>query len=167
MSTHATHRKLSALATRRNLIALAGLGSLGLFLGAVYFQFVMGLVPCVMCLWQRWPHRIAIALAALGVVFPRAIIAWTGALSMAVNAGIALLHTGVERAWWDGPQVCGASAAQDLGSLSVEDLFDTTTGPQIVLCNEAAWMFAGLSMASWNGIICLVLAGIWIMAARR
>lgn len=86
---------------------------------------------------------------------------------MLVNAGISLLHTGVERAWWDGPQVCGASAAQDLGSLSVDELFDTTSGPALVLCNEAAWMFMGLSMASWNGLICLILAGFWIAAARR
>lgn len=158
---------MSALATRRNLIALAGLGSLGLFLGALYFQYVVGLLPCVMCMWQRWPHRIAIALAVIGVAIPNAVIAWLGALSALVGAGLALLHTGVERAWWDGPQVCGASAAQDVGSLSMEQLFDTTTGPQIVLCNEAAWMFAGLSMASWNGLICLGLAGIWVMAARR
>ena len=158
---------MSGLATRRNLVALAGFGSLALFLGALGFQYIGELLPCVMCLWQRWPHRIAIALAIVGVAMPRAVIAWLGALSMAVNAGIALLHTGVERAWWQGPQVCGASAAQDVGNLSVEDLFDTTAGPQIVLCNEAAWHFAGLSMASWNGLLCLVLMGVWIAAARR
>jgi disulfide bond formation protein DsbB len=159
-------RLVTAL-TRRHLIALAGLGSLALFLGALYFQYVVGLLPCVMCLWQRWPHRIAIALAVLGLAIPNAIIAWLGAASALVGAGLALLHTGVERAWWDGPQVCGASAAQDLGSLSVDELFDTTSGPQLVLCNEAAWHFLGLSMASWNGLICLALAAIWIAAALR
>nr|WP_255599341.1 disulfide bond formation protein B [Hasllibacter sp. MH4015] len=149
------------------MIAIAGAGSLALFLGALAFEYIGGLLPCAMCLWQRWPHRIAIGLALVGVMVPNAIIAWLGALSMVVNAGISLLHTGVERAWWQGPQVCGASAAQDLGSLSVDELFDTTSGPQLVLCNEAAWTFAGLSMASWNGIFCLILAAIWIMAARR
>lgn len=157
---------MTATMSRRNLILLAGLGSLALFGGALAFQYIGGLLPCTMCLWQRWPHRIAIGLAVVGVAVPHAVIAWLGALSMGINAGIALLHTGVERAWWDGPQVCGSNAAQDLGSLSTEDLFDTTTGPVIVLCNEAAWMFAGLSMASWNGIFCVVLAGIWIAAAR-
>ena len=158
---------MTGLATRRNLIALAGLGSLGLFLGALYFQYVEGLLPCVMCLWQRWPHRAAIALAAVGVAIPSALIAWLGAASALVGAGLALLHTGVEREWWEGPQVCGASAAQDVGSLSVEELFDTTSGPQLVLCNEVAWEFLGLSMASWNGIACLVLLAIWVTAARR
>ncbi len=153
--------------SRRHLIVIAGLGSVALFGGALWFQYWIGLLPCTMCLWQRWPHRIAIGLAVVGVVVPRAVIAWLGALSMLVNAGLALLHTGVERAWWDGPQVCSAAAAQDVGALSVEDLFDTTTGPVIVLCNEAAWIFAGLSMASWNGLFSLILMGIWVMAARR
>ena len=153
--------------TRQQLIGLAGLGSLALFGGALAFQYIGELLPCVMCLWQRWPHRIAIVLAIVGVAMPRAVIAWLGALSMAVGAGLGLLHTGVEREWWQGPQVCGASAAQDVGSLSVEDLFDTDSGPRIVLCNEVAWSFAGLSMASWNMVFCLVLMGIWIAAARR
>ena len=50
--------------TRRNLILLAALGSAGLFFGALFFQFVLGVLPCKMCYWQRWPHRIGI-LAAL------------------------------------------------------------------------------------------------------
>ncbi|MEX3015132.1 disulfide bond formation protein B [Gymnodinialimonas hymeniacidonis] len=153
--------------TRRHLIAVAGLGSFGLFLGALYFQYVVGLLPCTMCLWQRWPHRVAIVLSVIGVAIPNAIIALLGAVTALVGAGLALLHTGVEREWWDGPQVCGASAAQDVGALTPEQLFDTTSGPQLVLCNEVAWEFLGLSMASWNGLICLGLAVIWLMAARR
>jgi disulfide bond formation protein DsbB len=130
------------------------------------FQYIGGLMPCALCLWQRWPHRVAIVVAALGVAVPHWVIAALGALSMAVSVGIALLHTGVERAWWNGPSVCGANAAQDLGSLSATDLFDTTSGPLLVLCNEAAWTFAGLSMASWNGVVSLGLFAIWVMAAR-
>jgi len=154
------------IVSRRSLFLLAGLGSVALFGGALAFEYLGGLAPCTMCLWQRWPHRVAIVLAVVGLAIPNALIAWLGAVSMAVNAGIAVLHTGVERGWWDGPQVCGANAAQDLGSLSAADLFDTNSGPLLVLCNEPAWVFAGLSMASWNGIFCVLLAGVWIAAAR-
>lgn len=153
--------------TRRTLIALAGLGSAAVLGIAFGFQYIGGLAPCAMCFWQRWPHAGAIALAALGVALPRALIAWAGGLTMLGNAGLSLFHTGVERRWWEGPQTCSGSAAQDLGSLSADALLDTTTGPQIVLCTEAAWEMFGLSMASWNGVACLILAAIWIMAARR
>ena len=158
---------MMAALTRRNLILLAGLGSLALFASALAFQYIGGLLPCAMCLWQRWPHRAAMVLAAVGVAVPNAILAGLGAVSMLVGAGLGLLHTGVERGWWDGPQVCGASAAQDLGALSVDELFDTTAGPELVLCNQVAWEFLGLSMASWNALICLGLAGLWITAALR
>ena len=47
------------------------------------------------------------------------------------------------------------------------DLLDFSTGPQIVLCDEAALHILGLSMASWNALACAVLAGIWLMALRR
>jgi disulfide bond formation protein DsbB len=152
--------------TRRTLIALAGLGSAVILLSAFGFQYLGGLAPCVMCLWQRWPHAAAIVLGAVGAVIPSAIIVALGALSMIGNAGIALYHTGVERDWWDGPNTCGQSAAQDLSSLSASALLDTSTGPQLVLCDQVAWSMFGLSMASWNGIACLVLAGIWIMGLR-
>ncbi len=155
------------LATRRNLILLAGLGSSGLLLGAFGFQYIGGLAPCAMCLWQRWPHAAALVLAALGAAVPATWVTLLGAVSMVGNAGISLFHTGVEREWWVGPNTCGQSAAQDLSSLSASALLDTSTGPELVLCNQVAWEFIGLSMASWNGLICLGLAGVWIVAARR
>lgn len=153
--------------TRRSLILLAGLGSAAMLLAAFGFQHIGGLAPCVMCLWQRWPHAAAIAIASLGVMVPAGLVAVLGGLSMLANAGIALFHTGVERDWWEGPQTCAASAAQDLGAMSASDLLATDTGPRIVLCDEVAWELAGLSMASWNGIVCLLLAVIWFAAASR
>ncbi len=155
-----------AAAQPRALIALAGLGSLVILGAAFGFQYIGGLAPCAMCLWQRWPHAAAIALAGIGAALPSAWIAGLGALSMVGNAGISLYHTGVERDWWVGPNTCGQSAAQDLSELSASALLDTTSGPELVLCNQVAWEFLGLSMASWNGLICLGLAGIWIMATR-
>ena len=119
-----------------------------------------------MCLWQRWPHAVAIGIGALGLALRLAALAWAGAVAMVVGAGLGLFHTGVERDWWEGPQTCAASAAQDVTTLSPEALLDTTTGPQIVLCTEPAWVFLGLSMASWNGLVCLGLGAIWVLAAR-
>jgi len=152
---------------KRGLMAGAGLGSAALLLGAFGFQYIGGLAPCAMCLWQRWPHAVAIAAAGLGAARPGALWAAVGAASMAINSGLALLHTGVERDWWAGPDTCGRAAAQDLSALSADALLDTTAGPELVLCNRAAWEFLGLSMASWNGLFCLGLAAIWLAAARR
>ena len=153
--------------TQKTLILLAASGSAGLLAAAFGFQYIGGFLPCAMCLWQRWPHVAAIALGAIGMALPQAWIAGLGALSMIGNAGLGVFHTGVERDWWDGPATCSGGASQDLGGMSGGDLLDFTTGPQIVMCDEAALHILGLSMASWNALACAALALLWIWAARQ
>lgn len=150
---------------RKSLMALAGAGSAAMLLGAFGFQYIGGLAPCTMCLWQRWPHAVAVAIGALGVAVPHRLLAVAGTLSMLVNAGIALLHTGVERAWWTLNLSC-TGAGEDLAAMDMAALLDPTIGEAIVLCTEVAWSMLGLSMASWNGIASLALTGLWIVAAR-
>lgn len=150
--------------SQRGWILLAGLGSALLFFAALGYQYLGGLLPCAMCLWQRWPHRIAMALALIGAWRPSNLIASLGGVSMLSNTGLGVFHTGVERGWWEGPQLCAASAGQDLGAMSGGELLDFSTGPQLVLCDEVAWSALGLSMASWNALLCFVLAAFWACA---
>lgn len=141
----------------------AALGSVALLGGAFAFQHFGGLAPCEMCLWQRWPHAVAIALGVLALAAPglRAWIAWLGAASMTISAGLALLHTGVERKWWEGITQC--SIAQ--GDLSTDALLDAILAAPVVRCDQVAWDLLGLSMASWNGIASVALIGLWAAAA--
>ena len=152
------------LTTRRGLIGLAALGSALLLVAAFGFQHLGGLAPCEMCLWQRWPHAVAIGIGAVALAVPMGVIALLGALSMAVNAGISLLHTGVERGWWVLNLAC--TGGGDLSTMDIAALLDPSIGAPIVLCTEVAWSLLGLSMASWNGLASLALGAIWIAAAR-
>ncbi|SFH81839.1 disulfide bond formation protein B [Albimonas pacifica] len=149
------------------LAGLAAAGSAGLLAGAFAFQHLGGLAPCEMCIWQRWPHALAILLGALLLVPAlrglRAIRA-LGALAMLAGTGVALLHTGVERGWWEGPTECASSMG---AGLSTDDLLAAIQNAPLVRCDEVAWSLAGLSMASWNGIFSLILAGLWIASLKR
>jgi disulfide bond formation protein DsbB len=151
--------------TRRTLMILAGAGSAAMLAAAFAFQYLGGLAPCAMCLWQRWPHAGALVLGALGAAVPSAFVAVGGGLAMLGNAGIALYHTGVERDWWEGPSTCSGGGG-DLGSMDMADLLNPEIGSAIVMCDEVAWEMLGLSMASWNGLACLALAALWFGAAR-
>jgi disulfide bond formation protein DsbB len=150
---------------RRMAIALAAGGSAALLLAAFGFQYIGGLAPCAMCLWQRWPHAVAVAVGALGLAVPSVALAALGGLAMLTNAGISLYHTGVERDWWEGPTSCSGGGS-DLGSMNVADLLNPDAGSGIVMCDEVAWQMLGLSMASWNGLACLALAAVWLAAMR-
>jgi disulfide bond formation protein DsbB len=150
---------------RRMLVC--GAGSAAILAGAVAFQFIGGLVPCPLCIWQRWPHVAAVVIATLGITVlwrytrPLAVL---GALTMLVNSGLGLYHTGVERGWWQGPDTCTSS---DITSLSADQLMAHILGAPLVRCDEVQWDLLGLSMASWNAVISLGLAGLWLASALR
>jgi len=149
--------------TRNGWILLATLGSLAMILGAWFFQYVIGLAPCQMCYWQRWPHMAAIAIgivALLGLPW----MALLGALAAAITSGLGVYHTGVERDWWEGPKSC-TGGGPDLGSVSAADLL-SVDGPKLVLCDEVSWAMFGLSMPSWNAVISAFLVFLWIKALR-
>ena len=148
--------------TRKALILLAAGGSAALLLGAFGFQY-LGYAPCKMCLWQRWPHGAAIVIGALALLMPFAILPLLGALAAATTGAIGVYHAGVEQKWWQGPTTCTSG---DIGGLSTQDLFYQIMAAPLVRCDDIAWAFLGLSMASWNAIISFALVAIWITAAR-
>jgi disulfide bond formation protein DsbB len=148
-------------------IALAGAGSAALLLGALAFQYLGGLPPCPLCIWQRWPHLAAVLLAVLGVTLLRVharAVALLGGIAALTTAGVALYHTGIEREWWSGPDTCTSG---DITNLTGEQLMAQIMAAPLVRCDEVAWELLGLSMASWNGILSLALALLWLTAARR
>ncbi|MEO0916474.1 MAG: disulfide bond formation protein B [Pseudomonadota bacterium] len=152
--------------TSHQLMLIAAGGSLALLGGAFAFQ-ALGYAPCQLCLWQRWPHGTAIAIGALVLaVGPWVLLGLAGALSALTTSAIGVYHTGVERDWWEGPSSC-SGGGNALGGLSGEDLLSLERPNDIVMCDEVAWAFAGLSMASWNALISLALAGLWVASLQR
>ena len=151
--------------TRRSrLIILAMAGSLAVLGGAFAFQYIGGLAPCHLCLLQRWPHAAAVAIGLLALAIPGRLLPLAGAAAALTTAGIGIYHTGVERLWWAGPTSCSAGS---IAGLDVKDLLDPSiVVAPVVRCDEVAWQMLGLSMASWNVVVSLGLALIWLMAAR-
>jgi disulfide bond formation protein DsbB len=92
-----SHRRVGLLAI---LAALAALGV------AYFVQDVLHLVPCPLCLWERWPYRIVVMLGVLTILVrptsARIVLALI-VLAMLADAGIAFLHVGVEQLWWKSP----------------------------------------------------------------
>ena len=146
-------------------ILIAGFGSLSLLLGALAFQYLGGLAPCPMCIWQRWPHLIAVALSVLGLTLlwrHHRPVAAIGALSMMASAVLGAYHTGVEQLWWPGPDSC---TVMDPSAVSSDQLLSSIMDAPLVRCDEIVWDLFGLSMAAWNALISTGLAAIWLFAA--
>ena len=150
--------------TSRTLSLLAAGGSAALLIGAYLFQYVGGLFPCQMCLWQRWPHAAAILIGVAILVLPSRALALLGAAAALATASIGFFHVGVEQGWWEGLTACSAGGVSDL---SATELMDQIMTAPLVRCDEIAWALGGISMAGWNAIVSLLLAGLWIASWRR
>jgi len=143
------------------LIALIGAAAI---LGAYYFQFVVGLAPCPLCLEQRIPYYMGIPLAlVVAIAAWRKAPAWLVAVGFAalaiaflVGAGLGVYHAGIEWKFWPGPAECSGPLGQFGGSGGLLEQIRTTS---LVRCDEAAWRFMGISLAGYNVLISLFLAG--------
>jgi len=141
---------------------LAGAGSAAILLGALGFQYLGGLAPCPLCLWQRWPHALAAGLALLGVTLLWRQARWVrgvAALAVLVGAGIAAYHSGIERGWWSGPTACSTPAAGL--DIPTDQLLERILAAPMVRCDEIPWSLLGLSMVS------IGLAAIWLWPTSR
>lgn len=150
--------------TRKLLVILALAGSAALLAGAFAFQYVGGLAPCKLCLWQRWPHAAAVLVGLAALALPGRVLPLLGAAAALATSGIGLYHAGIEQHWWAGPTTCTSGP---IAGLSSEDLLNQILAAPIVRCDEIAWSLAGLSMASWNAVLSLLLALVWVAAAIR
>ena len=114
----------------------AATGSLLLLLGALGFQYLGDMPPCPLCIWQRWPHVIAVV-AGLGLMlWSSRVFPLTGMLATLFCAGVALYHTGIERGWWAGPDSCTMS---DTGDVSAAELTKQLLETPVVLCDQVPW----------------------------
>jgi disulfide bond formation protein DsbB len=151
--------------TREQFLYIAIGGSAAALIGAYGFEYIGGMAPCQMCWWQRYAHMAAIVIGVLALLLKGRTLPYLGALAAFAGAAIALYHTGVERAWWQGITSCSTGSIAGLDVTQLLDPAANVAAP--VRCDAVAWEMFGLSMASWNGILTLGLVAVWLLAARK
>jgi disulfide bond formation protein DsbB len=152
----------------RSAVGLALLGSAAVIAGALLFQYVGGLAPCELCLYERWPYYAAMPLAAvlLPLARRRKAAVGGGLLLAAVFAGSAALgfyHVGVEQHWFAGPAACtGAGKTAN----TIEQLRAQLLHQQPVQCDQPQWALFGVTLAGWNLLASMALALVALEAVR-
>lgn len=138
-------------------------GGTALLGGALAFEHIGGLVPCEMCMWQRWALGTALVLTTLGLALRARWLIGLGALAVLAGAAIAAFHAGVEQKWWEGITACAASP---IGG-STADVIGAVLIAPIVRCDAIPWSMLGVSMAGWNFLISSVIGGfaLWRLKA--
>ena len=144
--------------------------------GAWFFQLVLDIRPCPLCLEQRYAYYLAVPLGLAGRVRGRPRGAAAGAAGRALpcsllaalaNAWLGGYHAGVEWKFWQGPTDCTGPVV-NLGSAGT--LLERLDTVKVIRCDEVQWRFLGLSLAGYNVLISLLMAAIavWgIVSAKR
>ena len=132
-------------------------------------QYFGGLVTCEMCYWQRYPHAVAIVLAALAFTAPAVssrsrTLTILAALAIAVSGAIGVYHAGVELEIFEGLTACTSTASGG----TREELLNSILNTPVVRCDQVQFSFLGISMAGWNAILSLggAAAIAWLVSKR-
>jgi disulfide bond formation protein DsbB len=140
--------------------------------GAWFFQLVLDIRPCPLCLEQRYAHYLAIPLGGLmafaaGQKAPRWVLVVGFAILAAImlgNAGLAAYHAGVEWQFWPGPTECSGPIV-NFGSAG--SLLERLDAVKVIRCDEVQWRFLGLSLAGYNVLISLLMAALAAWGVAR
>lgn len=133
-------------------------------------EYGFALLPCELCLIQRIPFYVIVALGGIAL-FPsmHRHSHWFLLLvlvALIVNTVFASYHTGVEQGWWPGPSSCTSDNTLfgDLEALRAHIL-----GTPIIRCDKPAIEVLGITMASANAILCFLLSlyGGWVLIHSR
>lgn len=159
------------LATRSLALgaALAAVLALAVARGSERFG---GLVPCALCLLERWPYRVAAVLALCGCVLParggRAML-WLVVLAGLAAAGLAGVHVGVEQHWWPSPLPECAAPRFSTGGSFAQRLASMPSRPEKP-CDDPTFLLPGVpvSMAALNLLYALGLSvGVGVLIGAR
>ncbi len=146
------------------LLAVFALGT------AFVAQYVFHLLPCVLCIYERWAYGAALAGGLLGLIVAdnagaRRAALWLGVLGFLAVTAISVYHVGVEQGWWTGSTECSGAGIQQ--GMSRDDLRNAILGAPKVACTDVAWDLWGISLAGFNVIFSPIFAGITLLLMRR
>ncbi|MAW17375.1 MAG: disulfide bond formation protein B [Candidatus Pelagibacter sp. TMED272] len=127
---------------------------------AYYIQYILGHKPCNLCLVERIPYLSAIILISLILIINKfeRVIAGIVMLLFMFGAVISFYHVGIEQGFFSESLVCDIESTNE--NLSKEDLLKQLENKSAISCKDVTYRFLGLSLATINTVISILLSGI-------
>ena len=124
---------------------------------AYFIQYVLDHQPCNLCLIERIPYILTIIIIALTLIFKKfeKICLIILALVFVSAMCISIYHFGIEQGFIKESLVC--DLRNKSGSLTTEDLLNELK-EKTISCKDVTFKIFGLSLATINSIISLILS---------
>ncbi|GAB3660839.1 disulfide bond formation protein B [Ramlibacter alkalitolerans] len=136
----------------RRVLATVAVAGIAMLCFGLYLQLVVGLVPCPMCIVQRYALILVVLIAALAAAFRPRGAQLAGAVLMLLAAGFGAF-VAARQSWlqWYPPEV--ASCGRDFYGM-IENFPLRRAIPMIFKgsgdCTKIDWTFLGGSLANWS-----------------
>ena len=126
---------------------------------AYFIQYVLGHKPCNLCIIERIPYIASIILISLIFIISKyeKIISSIILVFFIFGAVVSFYHFGIEQSFFSESLICELS---NNNPLNKEELLNQLKKAEIVSCKDVTFRFLGLSLATINTIISLILSGI-------
>ena len=133
---------------------------------AYFIQYVLGHKPCNLCIIERVPYIAAIILISLIFILNRyqKIISSLILIFFIFGAVVSFYHFGIEQGFFSESLVCDLGNSQPINK---EELLNQLKKAEIVSCKDVTFRFLGLSLATINTIISIILSGIMIKIIKN
>ena len=133
---------------------------------AYFIQYVLGHKPCNLCIIERIPYIAAVILISLIFILNRyqKIISSLILILFIFGAVVSFYHFGIEQGFFSESLVCDLGNSQPLNK---EELLNQLKKTEIVSCKDVTFRFLGLSLATINTVISLILNGIMIKVIKN
>ncbi len=141
----------------RNWYILLFITSLISISSALIAEYFFNLQPCELCLKQRHPYYLILICLVLIFLFSNFNKIW---FYLVIQFGLvyglfySIWHVGVENKIFKGPAGCSAMLTD---SKNTTELKAQILSKQVISCDEVIWSFFGISAASINTLVLLVI----------
>ena len=133
---------------------------------AYFIQYVLEHKPCNLCIIERIPYIAAIILISLIFIINKyeKIISSIILIFFIFGSVVSFYHFGIEQGFFNESLICELS---NNNPLNKEELLNQLKKAEIVSCKDVTFRFLGLSLATLNTIISIILSGIMIKVIKN
>ncbi len=126
---------------------------------AYFIQYMLGHKPCNLCIIERIPYIAAIILISFIFIINKYEKVISSILLVFFIFGIlvSFYHFGIEQGFFSESLICELSNNKPLNK---EELLNQLKKVEIISCKDVTFRFLGLSLATINTIISVILSGI-------
>ena len=130
-------------------------------ISALIIQYWLGHKPCKLCIYERIPYFLSILLLIKILLFKKyeKITLFILFLIFTASAVLAFYHFGIEQGFFSESFVCKAGDLS--GTLSKEQLLEQLN-KNIISCKDVSFRVLGLSLATINTILSIILSVIFL-----